>query len=459
MVHLRTLRKPRNHNTLPKPSQKNGMSSLSRLIRRTFSSAASAAATTTATSVTSAKAKSLSQILYEERNLKELVEKFKNASLDDHFRTRNDIYKVTIRRLAAARKFHYVEEILEDQKQYKDMSAEDFNARLMNLYGIAGMFDNARKVFDEMLERNCPRTVMSLNALLGACVNSKKFDEVEGLLKGLSKELKIEPDLVSYNMVVKAFCEMGSLDSAVSLLDEMEKKGLVPDLITFTTLLHGFYENGRVDDGERIWDRMKEKSIEPDLITFNTLLHGFYANGRFVDGEQIWDRMKEKNVEPDNRSYGARVLGMALEKKMKDAVKVVEEMKSRGLKLNHFIYHDLIRGFVNEDDLEEAKHWYGDIRENGCKPNRYTFETLIPFSVEKGDLAFAFELCEHVILSKFAVKKTLIQPVVDALAKESKIKAAKELVHLGKSRRPHPYNLKLPRSSEMSSLISVFHPV
>ncbi|CAK7350833.1 unnamed protein product [Dovyalis caffra] len=402
------------------------MSSVSRLLRGIFSSAA-AATTTSATSAAAtdaSKVKSLSQILYKERNLEELVEKFKNASLDDHFRTRKDIYKVTIRRLAAAKKFHYVEEILEDQKQYKDMSIEGFNARLITLYGIAGMFDNARRVFDEMLERKCARTVMSLNALLGACVNSKKFDEVEGLLKGLSKELEIEPDLISYNTVVKAFCEMGSLDSAVSLLDEMEKKGL-----------------------------------EPDLISFNTLLHGFYANGRFVDGEQIWDRMKEKNVEPCTRSYSARVLGMVLEKRMKDAVKVVEEMKSRGLKLDPFIYYDLIRGFVNVDDLEEAKHWYGDIGKNGCKPDKSTFETLIPFAIEKGDLAFASELCNHVILSKLHVKEELIQSVVDALAKESKIEAAMELVHLGKSRRLHSFELKLPRSDAKPSLVSLFHQV
>ncbi|KAJ6728705.1 REPEAT-CONTAINING PROTEIN putative-RELATED [Salix koriyanagi] len=209
---------------------------------------------------------------------------------------------------------------------------------------------------------------------------------------------------------MKAFCEMGSLDSAVSLLNDIKRKGL-----------------------------------EPDLITFNTLLHGFYANGRFVDGERIWDLMKERNVEPNIRSYSAKLFGMASEKRMNDVVRVVEEMNSKGIKHDPFSYHALIRGFVNEDDFEKAKRWHGEMWKNGCKPHRLVFETLIPFAVEKGDLAFAFKLCKDVIHSKLVVQEALIQSVVDALANESRVAEAKELVDDGEAgRRAHSYKLKLP---------------
>jgi pentatricopeptide repeat protein len=379
------------------------MSSLRRLLRRTLSTATSATATD------STKAKSFCKEIYKERNLEQLVEKFKIASVDEDFRTKPSVYKEAVRRLAAARKFNYVEEILEDQKQYKDISKEGFNAHLISLYGSAGMFDNARKVFDEMLERKCVQTVVSFNALLGACVNSKKFDEAEGLFKGLSKELEIEPDLVSYNTVLKAFCEMGSMDSAATLLDEMEKKGL-----------------------------------EPDLITFNTLLHGFYAKGRFVDGERIWEQMKEKNVEPDVRSYNAKLLGLTLEKRMEDVVKVVEEMKSEGIQLDTFSYSTLIRGFVNEGDLKKAKHWYHEIGRSGCKRDKLTLEGLIPFALQKGDFMFAYGICKDVLCSKLLVQNALIQSVVDALAKESRMEAAKELVNLGDAHHTYSYKLNLP---------------
>ncbi|XP_021719450.1 pentatricopeptide repeat-containing protein At3g13160, mitochondrial-like [Chenopodium quinoa] len=154
---------------------------------------------------------------------------------------------------ANTKSFSLIEEILEDQKQYKDITDEGFTVRFICLYGKAGMFDHAHKLFDEMPELNCKRTVLSYNALLGTCVNSKNFDKVDGFFRELPGKLSIKPDVVSYNTVIKAFCEMGSLDSALSLLDEMEKEGLRPNLITFNILLDAFYRKLRFLDGDKLW--------------------------------------------------------------------------------------------------------------------------------------------------------------------------------------------------------------
>ena len=102
--------------------------------------------------------------------------------------------------------------------------------RTTSLYGKSGMFDHAHRLFDEMPELNCQRTVLSYNALLGACVSSKNFDKVDGFLREFPGKLSIKPNVVSYNTMIKAFCEMGSFDSAFSLLDKMEKEGLKPYL-------------------------------------------------------------------------------------------------------------------------------------------------------------------------------------------------------------------------------------
>lgn len=54
------------------------------------------------------------------------------------------------------------------------------------------MFENAQKVFGEMLDRNCKRLLPAFNALLNACVNSKKLDLVEGMFKEVPSKLSIK---------------------------------------------------------------------------------------------------------------------------------------------------------------------------------------------------------------------------------------------------------------------------
>ncbi|KAL6990865.1 hypothetical protein U1Q18_008988 [Sarracenia purpurea var. burkii] len=381
------------------------MSSLSRLLQRTF-------ATSLSKPLQQPNPNSIRHVsndLYKERNLKKLVEKFKKSCESDRFRTKTGIYESTIRRLASAKRFRWIEEILEDQKKYSDISKEGFAVRLISLYGKSGMFEQASKVFDEMPDYKCDRTVKSFNALLGACVSSKNFDKVDGYFRELPGKLAVKPDVVSYNTVVKAFCKMGLLDSAVSTVDEMEKNGL-----------------------------------EPDLITFNTLLDAFYGNGRWVEGENIWARMENKDLVPDIRSYNAKLVGLISEKKMSEAVDLVGELSSKGLKPDVFSYNALIKGNCKDGNLEEVKRWYKELSKSDYAPDRATFGTLLPFVCENGDFDWAFELCKDIFDKRCLVDGAVLQLVVDGLAKESKIEEAKKLVQLGKSNNYSRYKLKVP---------------
>lgn len=380
------------------------MSFLSRRLYRVFST--STAATTQAT----VSAGSACKDIYRERDLKRLVEKFKQSSELYRFRTNASIYEVTVRRLAAAKRFRWIEEILEEQKKYKDISKEGFSVRLISLYGKSGMFHHAFKVFDEMPNQKCERSVLSFNALLGACVNSKKFDKVEGFFRDLPSGLSIKPNLFSYNIVIKAFCSTGSFSSAVGMLDEMEKEGL-----------------------------------EPDSITFNTLLNGFNGSGRFSDVEKIWARMEKKNVVPDIRSYNAKFLALASEKRMLEGICLFEEMQTKGIKPDAYSFNYFIKGFCNDGKLEEATNWLGKMRKNGFSPDKLTFVTLVPFYCEKGSFDQAFELCKEIFNRKCLVDKVLLQNAVDELVKGGKVEEAKQLVHLGKSNSYRLYKLKIPK--------------
>ncbi|CAL0300853.1 unnamed protein product [Lupinus luteus] len=379
-------------------------SSFVNLLRRNLSTTAAAAA---ASPSESSIIKSFLTDIYNERNLDTLVHNFKTASHSHRFRAKHGIYERTVRRLASANRFQSIHEILQYQKQFNDFSKEGFSARIITLYGKSGMFDNARKLFDEIPQR----TVLSLNALFSAYLHSKKFDIVLSLFDELPSKLSIEPNLVSYNTVIKVFCEMGSFDSAISMLQEMESKG-----------------------------------VEPDLITFNTLLAELFAKGRFEDGVKIWNQMEGKSVIPDIKSYNAKLVGMVVVKKTNDAVGLYEKMKNEGVKPNLFSFNALIKGFVSEGDLDEAKEWYSEIASTDFDPNVETFATLLPFLCEKGDLKAAFEVSKDIFITRcrFGPRGSLLQQVVDALVNNSMISEAEEIVKLGKGSSHFRYKLNLP---------------
>ncbi|XP_055830967.1 pentatricopeptide repeat-containing protein At3g13150-like [Solanum dulcamara] len=318
----------------------------------------------------------------------------KSASIGPSFTNIESV----VHKLIRAGHFSAIEDILQHQKVYPEMKNERFVVRLISLYGKAGMFDHAQKLFDEMPDLNCERTVMSFNALLAARVNSKKYDNISEFFRELTGKLAIVPDAISYNTMIKAFCEMGSLDSAVLMMVEMGKNG-----------------------------------VDPDVITFNTVLDGVYKNNRFYEAEKIWILMENQKVIPNVRSYNTRLRGLVENNQVVEADKLFEEMMKRGVSPNTYSHNAMIKACAKDENLELAKIWYAKLRGNGCIPDRATFVFLIPLACNKDDPDFAYELCKKSIDLKQNIYTNMMQRVVNILVAHSMIKEANELMKLGKN--------------------------
>lgn len=337
-----------------------------------------------------------------------MAKNFKKSSKNPSFRFRIPYYESTVFRLAAAKQFSLIEDILEHQKQFEDITNERFTVRLISLYGKAGMFENARKVFDEMPELKCERTVLSFNALLSVCVNCKKFDKLEALFRDLPEKLGIKPDKVSYNTLIKSYCVMGSLESAVGVVELMESNGL-----------------------------------DPDLITFNTLFDALYRNKKMDVAEKLWVLMESKNVVANVRSYNPKLRALVADDRISEAVDLIEEMRTKGVMPDIYSFNALIQGFCTEMNLEQAKTWYEELAKCDVAPDRVTYEIMLPFVCDMAQFDYAFELCKDVLNSRHRVSVSVIQRVVDGLAKDFKTEEAKVLVDLANANNYFHYKLKL----------------
>ncbi|KAK8501891.1 hypothetical protein V6N13_023327 [Hibiscus sabdariffa] len=268
-------------------SKATGATSMRRLVGLFNASLSSATNPAAATAVKSSKP------IADQRKFKKLADGFKKSSESSKFRDYyKKAYSVTVQRLASAKQFSLIDDILQHQKKYKEISQEGFVIRLMMLYGKVGMYEHAHKLFDEMPELNCQRTVNSLNALLSAYLHSKKFDNV-----------------------------------AVSVIDTLEKKGLRPDIITFNTLLDGFFSRGQFADGEEIWGLMEKNNLVPDIRTYNTKLRGLVCERKISEAVEFWEEMMSKGIEPDIRSYNAMITGHCNAGNLEQVMKWYGELK------------------------------------------------------------------------------------------------------------------------------------
>ncbi|CAH8381879.1 unnamed protein product [Eruca vesicaria subsp. sativa] len=75
-------------------------------------------------------------------------------------------FEDTVSRLARARRFDFIEKLLENQKTLPQGRHEGFVVRIIMLYGKAGVTNHALDTFYNMDLYGCKRTVKSFNAAL-----------------------------------------------------------------------------------------------------------------------------------------------------------------------------------------------------------------------------------------------------------------------------------------------------
>lgn len=330
-------------------------------------------------------------ILRSESDPQKLVQIFKQSAKEPKFRRLRPPYEMTVKRLAFAKHFDAIEEILEHSLQVSKPCSEDFISRIIKLYGVAGMPQQAIKTFHQMKSLDISPTVKSFNALLVALVESENPNLAHDFYKDIDS-FGISADLQTYNIVLKAICDMNEDESAFSFLDEMRK--------------HGY---------------------EPKNFTYNTILSALYKQGKYKEADDLLGKISE-TCPPDVATYNIRMNHLCGCHKTCDAENLLDEMVSKGLNPNNTTFNTLITGFCKENNLTEAKRVFSEISSEGCEPNAVNYYTLIYFLSKEGHFDTAYELCIESMRKNWTPNLKTAKILIDGLLKNNKLENAREVV-------------------------------
>jgi leucine-rich PPR motif-containing protein len=337
-----------------------------------------------------------------ESDPQKLVQIFKQSAEHPKFRSLQSPYEVTVKKLASAKQFIAIEEILDHSLQVSEPCSEAFIIRIILLYGIAGMPQHAIKTFNKMKSLNISPTVKSFNALLNALIESKNPKLVRDFYKDIDsfEIFGISANVKTYNIIVKAICEMNEHESALSFLDEMRKHG-----------------------------------CEPDIFTYNTILSALYKQGKYKEADDLLGKMTE-TCPPDVITYNIRMSHLCECDKTSDAEKLLDEMVSKGLNPNIFNFNTLIAGYCKENNMTEAMRIFSDISRKGCDPDAVTYYTLISLSSKEGHFDTAYELYIESMRRNWMPNLKTANMLIDGLVKNNKVENAREVIEGMKKKLP-----------------------
>ncbi|EXC16278.1 hypothetical protein L484_024452 [Morus notabilis] len=194
----------------------------------------------------------------------------------------------------------------------------------------SGSMDRARQVFAEMTRIRVPANRITYNILLKGYCKQLQIDKAKELLKEMAEDAGIEPDVVSYNILIDGCILVDDSAGALTFFNEMRAKGIAPTKISYTTLMKAFALSGQPKLAHKVFDEMlDDPRVKADIIAWNMLVEGYCKLGLVEEAKKIVQRMKENGFHPNVATYGSLANGIAVARKPGEALLLWNEVKER----------------------------------------------------------------------------------------------------------------------------------
>ncbi|CAN6989253.1 unnamed protein product [Brassica oleracea var. botrytis] len=220
--------------------------------------------------------------------------------------------------------FDEMKKVLTRVDEYGEPDACTYNI-LINGYSQSGCFDEALKLFDEMVKKKVKPTGVTFGTIIHMLCNDFKVKEALKMKHDMLKVYGVFPTVHIYASLIKALCQDGELGLAFKLKDEVKA-----DSAIYSTLISSLIKAGRSDEVSGILEEMREKGCEPDTVTYNVLINGFCLENDFESAYKVLDDMVEKGLKPDVISYNMILGALFRIQNWKEGAYLFEDMPRRG---------------------------------------------------------------------------------------------------------------------------------
>lgn len=255
---------------------------------------------------------------------------------------------------------------------------------LITMYSRIGRVDIARKLFDEMPERN----------------------------------------IISWNSIVAGYAESGLMESASLLFDQMSEK----DNFSWSTMILGYVKQGQSDKAMKTYKKLQGDGTKPDKVTIISVLSVCSHLGALEEGTTIHQYLEKTEMQIDASLATALI---AMNAKCGCLEKAMEIFKGQSEK-DVCTWTALISGLAIHGRAEEALHLFRQMQHVGGesnRPNSITFLSVLSACSHAG-LVEEGQQVYNIMLTVYGIEPTMEHKgcMVDLLGRAGLLNEAAEFI-------------------------------
>ncbi|CAI9298289.1 unnamed protein product [Lactuca saligna] len=176
---------------------------------------------------------------------------------------------------------------------------------LLGFYKSVNDMETAKKVFDEMFERN----VVSWNSMIDGYIRSGNLSIAEEFFSGMPNK-----DVVSWNSMISGYSRTRDMEKALRLFQEMPERNQT----SWNVMLSGYVESDKIDLARNFYNLMPQRNT----ISCITIIGGYSKCGDIESAREVFNDMFQK----DQLLYNAMITCYSKNSRPKEALQLFDKM-------------------------------------------------------------------------------------------------------------------------------------
>lgn len=165
---------------------------------------------------------------------------------------------------------------------------------LVDMYAKCGQVDTARKLFNQMDQRD----VIAWSAMISGYSQANRCKEALDLFHEMQKT-SVEPNEVTMVSVLYSCSVLGALETGKWVHSYMKKKKMKLTVTLGTALVDFYAKCGSVDSSIEVFNKMPTTNV----FSWTALIHGLASNGQGTMALEYFQEMQQKNIHPNDVTF------------------------------------------------------------------------------------------------------------------------------------------------------------
>ncbi|XP_024516763.1 pentatricopeptide repeat-containing protein At3g63370, chloroplastic-like [Selaginella moellendorffii] len=316
----------------------------------------------------------------------------------------------------------------------------------VQMYGKCGHLDDARAVFDRILEKNLYSWSIMIAAyvengdswqalgifrwmqlegtkpdevtiisLLRACCAVKSLAEGEKLHSAVL-DLDLELNAKIENSLIALYGKCGNIQYARWVFDTMEKR----DVVSWNSIIGAYAQLGHLKQAVELYVEMLEQGLEGDRITFATIFGACSKIQGLEEGKNLHEKLQELGL--DLNAVGTSLISMYGQcGSVEDARRVFNSMKHR----SPAVWNSMVAAYSQNGYTKKALELYWKMEFVGVERTEITYVSALAACAKAGLLEDGREIHGHVVVSGLESSESIGAGLINMYSKCGSLDSAK----------------------------------